>query len=166
MERIARLFEYPGEGYRSAAREAALASGSAEIAEFAGRIASFSTEELQELFIQTFDLNPDCTLDIGWHLFGENYERGEFLVKLRLLIRRHGIEESAELPDHLTHVLKLLDRMDQQEGGELSARCVLPALEKMLHAIEGKGSPFEELLRGLRKLIQVRVFAIEGGVRA
>ena len=166
MERIARLFEYPGEGYRSAAREAALDSKSPEIADFAGRIASFSTEELQELFIQTFDLNPDCTLDIGWHLFGENYERGEFLVKLRQLMRRHGVEESVELPDHLTHVLKLLDRMDEQEAGELAVRCVLPALEKMLGAMEGKGSPFEELLKGLLKLIQVRVFALEGGVHA
>lgn len=166
MNEIARLFEYPDHGYRNAARQAALASASPEIAEFAGRIALFSTEELQELFIQTFDLNPDCTLDLGWHLFGENYERGEFLVRLRQLMRRHGVEESIELPDHLTLVLKLLDRMGEQEAGDLAAKCVLPALEKMLGAIQGKGCPFEGLLKGLAKLIEARVFAIAGGIHA
>src|SRR6266568_3182701 len=56
----------------------------------------------QELYVQTFEFNPACTLELGWHLFGENYERGEFLVRMREQLRRHGIAESNELPDHLT----------------------------------------------------------------
>ena len=76
----------------------------------------------QELYVQTFEFNPACTLELGWHLFGENYERGEFLVRMRDLLRRHGIAESTELPDHLTHVLALVGRLDHEEAAELAAK--------------------------------------------
>jgi nitrate reductase delta subunit len=85
----------------------------------------------QELYIETFEFNPKCTLELGWHLFGENYERGEFLVKMRAELRRHGIEETGELPDHLTHVLRLIGRMEHGEAALLIGENVLPALEKI-----------------------------------
>ncbi len=42
----------------------------------------------EELYTRTFDLNPVCALEIGWHLFGEDYERGAFLVRMRDQLRR------------------------------------------------------------------------------
>jgi nitrate reductase assembly molybdenum cofactor insertion protein NarJ len=85
----------------------------------------------QELYVQTFEFNPACTLEIGWHLFGENYERGEFLVRMREQLRRCGIAESSELPDHLTHLLVLIERMEHEEGAELAGQYLLPALAKI-----------------------------------
>ena len=38
-------------------------------------------EQIQELYTRTFDINPVCTLEIGWHIFGEDYARGALLVK-------------------------------------------------------------------------------------
>ncbi|MFN7998461.1 MAG: molecular chaperone TorD family protein [Bryobacteraceae bacterium] len=92
---------------------------------------------MQELYVQTFEFNPACTLEIGWHLFGENYERGEFLVRMREQLRRHGIVESSELPDHLCHILPLLDRLDSQEAAELVGQYVLPALGKIKDSLNG-----------------------------
>jgi nitrate reductase molybdenum cofactor assembly chaperone NarJ/NarW len=91
---------------------------------------------MQELYVQTFEFNPACTLEIGWHLFGENYERGEFLVRMREQLRRHGVAESTELPDHLTHLLALISRMDPDEAAELVGLSVLPALEKIKSALK------------------------------
>ena len=92
----------------------------------------------QELYVQTFEFNPACTLEIGWHLFGENYERGEFLVRMREQLRRYGIPESTELPDHLTHLLALIERLEHHEAEELAGQALIPALAKIQKALEGK----------------------------
>lgn len=166
MELFASLFQYPCDGYRAEAARCTEAYRSPELEQFARRISGLSTEQLQELYIQTFDLNPDCALDIGWHLFGENYERGEFLVKVRGEMRRYGVPESAELPDHLTHVLPLMARMEESDAAEFTAAFLLPALAKMLAALEGKDNPFAELLRGLQSIAQARTPALPGGIHA
>ncbi|MGB8064977.1 MAG: molecular chaperone TorD family protein [Candidatus Sulfotelmatobacter sp.] len=122
--------------------------------QFAVQMRGLRTDQLQELFTQTFDLNPMCSLELGWHLFGENYERGLLLVRVREELRRHGLEESTELPDHLTHVLQLVARMEHETAADFVAACVLPALEKMLQAIRDKKNPFENVLLAVRSLLR------------
>ena len=90
---------------------------------------------MQELYVQTFEFNPACTLEIGWHLFGENYERGEFLVRMRERLRHYGIPETSDLPDHLRHLLLLIGRAKHQEAAELAGQFVLPALGKIREAL-------------------------------
>src|SRR3972149_5384978 len=85
-------------------------------------------EELEESFTRTFDLNPVCCLEVGWQLYGEDYNRGSFMVEMRQRIRSHGITETLELPDHLSNLLPLLGRMEPQEAGPLCASFVLSAL--------------------------------------
>jgi len=106
----------------------------------------------QELYVQSFEFNPACTLEIGWHLFGENYERGEFLVRMREELRRHGILETTELPDHLTHMLLLIDRMEHEEAAELAGLSLLPALAKIQDAI--KGNSYESLIAAVRTKLE------------
>jgi nitrate reductase delta subunit len=110
-------------------------------------------EALQELYVATFEFNPACTLEIGWHLFGENYERGEFLVKMRDQLRRHGVAEFTELPDHLTHLLPLIARMKHDEAASLTGEYLLPALAKVRTAIGGKNNPYEEPLAALEETL-------------
>ncbi|HEV2444964.1 MAG TPA: molecular chaperone TorD family protein [Candidatus Sulfopaludibacter sp.] len=112
--------------------------------ELAGRICYPDDPAQQERYVQTFEFNPACTLEIGWHLFGENYERGEFLVRMREQLRRHGIAETADLPDHLGHILLLIDRMDREEAAELAGQFVLPALAKIRSALQD--NPYEALI--------------------
>ncbi len=106
----------------------------------------------QELYVQTFEFNPACTLEIGWHLFGENYERGEFLVRMREQLRRYGIAESTELPDHLTYLLDLITRMDREEAAELAGQYILPAVAKIREAL--KENPFAELIVAIEDRLQ------------
>ena len=105
--------------------------------------------DLEEIYTRTFDFSPACALEIGWHLFGEDYNRGALLVRLREELARHGIQESCELPDHLTHVLPLLDCMTLAEAARFAEACVAPAVEKILAGLEGKQTPYENVLHCL-----------------
>ena len=125
-----------------------------QLQQFAVQMRGLRTDQLQELFTQTFDLNPMCSLELGWHLFGENYERGLLLVRVREELRRHGLAESTELPDHLTHVLRLVERMEHETAADFVVACVLPALEKMLQAVRDKKNPFENVLLAVRSLLR------------
>jgi nitrate reductase assembly molybdenum cofactor insertion protein NarJ len=106
----------------------------------------------QELYVQTFEFNPACTLEIGYHLFGENYERGEFLVRMRGLLRRHGIAESTELPDHLTHLLALISRLDHDEAADLAGLFILPALGKIKETL--KDNPYGPLIGAIEEKLE------------
>jgi nitrate reductase delta subunit len=110
--------------------------------------------QLQELFVRTFDLSPVCSLEMGWHLFGENYDRGLLLVKMRQQLRTHAIRETNELPDHLTSGLRLVAVMQRAEGAYFVEAVVLPALQKMIAALEGKQNPYQHVLLAARNLLR------------
>ncbi len=149
---LAQLLTYPGTGYpRSLDRCRGEAGpgdpGSAvRLRAFAGALEGQSVEALQELFTRTFDFDPKCTLDVGWHLFGESYERGDFLVRMRDELRRHGVDEGNELPDHLPHLLDLLARATPALSAELARCFVVPAVEKIRAGLDGQDNPFEHVL--------------------
>ena len=115
--------------------------------ELADRIKYPDDPAMQEVYVQVFEFNPACTLEIGWHLFGENYERGEFLVRMRQQLKRHGIAESCELPDHLTHLLPLIACLEHGEAAQLAGESILPALAKIRSAI--KDNPYESVIAGI-----------------
>jgi nitrate reductase delta subunit len=134
---LARLFEYPDADYAVRARECLGAmrgqhrEAAALCERFHAGICGLNTGELQELYTQTFDLNPTCALEVGWHLYGEDYHRGAFLVKMRQQMRDHGVSESSELPDHLSNALRLLERLEPDEGAAFASEYLLPALDRM-----------------------------------
>jgi nitrate reductase delta subunit len=159
---LARLFEYPGEDYLVAVRECfeMMQGEDPEVArllaEFSVGIESTNTYELQEIFTRTFDLNPACTLEIGWHLYGEDYKRGEFLVKMRVRLRDLEVPESSELPDHLTQALRLFGSMQSDEAAQFASELLLPALDKMLAAWKENHNAFRTLLEALFVLLKSR----------
>jgi nitrate reductase molybdenum cofactor assembly chaperone NarJ/NarW len=162
FEMLADLLRYPGEDYLPHVADCArvLAAGHPDAArlleELAARLEGLTVERMQERFIESFDLSPVCSLEMGWHLFGENYDRGTLLVKMRQELRRYGLLESTELPDHLTHALALLGRMEPERAEEFAGACVLPALEKMLQALEGKENPMENIVQAIARVLRSR----------
>ena len=145
------LLEYPSarfpellEACRTAATNSApdVAAG---LERFAASIAGLSRTQLQELYTETFDFSESCTLDIGWHLFGDRHERGMFLSELRPELAAAGIDERLELPDHLPHVLTLLSRSDSPRLAELRTQ-VQQAVEKLMANLHERQSPYEHLI--------------------
>ncbi|HYM12925.1 MAG TPA: molecular chaperone TorD family protein [Bryobacterales bacterium] len=166
-DQLAGLLVYPENGYavRVAACRASLADAAppaaAALDELALWAQAHTTEQAQEQFVQTFDLNPVCSLEVGWQLFGENYDRGDFLVRMRGRLREHGIRESAELPDHLSHVLPLLGRLEPAAAAEFWSASVRPALQKMLDSLQGGANPLAGALRAVFLALESRHAAVE-----
>jgi nitrate reductase delta subunit len=110
--------------------------------------------ELEETFTRTFDVNPTCALEVGWHLFGEEYARGMFLVRMREELRQYSLPESTELPDHVCHVLAVLAAMPEDEATRFVKACVQPAVEKMNSVLEGKGTPYGHVVSCLALVLR------------
>lgn len=92
-----------------------------------------SFQEIQELFLRSFDLQAITTLDIGFVLFGEDYKRGRLLVHLNEEHRNAGNDCHSELSDHLPNILNLLGKMkDEAIRNEIATRLVMTAIEKMI----------------------------------
>ncbi|MEW6213507.1 MAG: hypothetical protein AB1631_34750, partial [Acidobacteriota bacterium] len=114
-------------------------------------IAPFTLSGLQELYTQTFDLNPVCTLEIGYHLFGENYKRGELLANLRETESPYSIGQQNQLPDYLPVLLRLIVRLaDTELRRSLISDCMLPALAKMDEEMSKGANPYGDLLKAVR----------------
>ena len=109
--------------------------------------------DLEELYTHTFDINPVCSLEVGWHLFGEDYSRGAFLVRMRELMRRVGVEETSELPDHLPQVLAVLGRIPADEASSLAREFALPAVDKTLCGLGDKNNEYRAVLDAVRSFL-------------
>jgi len=158
---LAGLFEYPDRGdYDKRLDECTdvlagdYSDAAALLRPLRESIGEKSPAEIEEMYTRTFDINPVCTLEIGWHIYGEDYARGEFLVKMRQELRDKNLPESKELPDHMTHVLSLLGRLEGEQADDLAARYLLPGLDKMLAGMSEKGSPYLPVLETVAKVIR------------
>jgi len=157
---LADLLRYPDAdfGIRLAAAETALRAEpglpSERLSRFADAVTGLSVTELQELFCRTFDLNPQCALEVGWQLFGEDYKRGAFLVSMRQELLDHGIAEEGELADHLLHILPLLAAQEPERAAALASIAVLPAVAAMRKALDGKDNPYADVLAAIDETLQ------------
>ena len=174
LDELAVVLSYPKEDYKLRVQRCAeLAASSvgeipdgndnaaSHLKEFCAAIAPLTVEELEELFTRTFDINPVCSLELGWHLYGETYERGAFMVLMRDVLRRCAVEESSELPDHLSHALLALGRMRDDEADAFVRTRLNKALGKMVEGFSSKGNPYEHAMRAARDLS--RQFALPVG---
>ncbi len=170
LDGLATILCYPGEEYKSRVAECLqFIAAHADAEEMVDRLYAFSNAieglnkgEMEELYTRTFDINPVSSLEVGWHLYGETYERGAFLVQMRNLLRRCGVEESSELPDHLTSVLHAVGRMEQAEADEFIRSRVLKALGKILEGFTGQANPYEHVLVSVQMLLTMMVRSHEG----
>lgn len=152
-EIIADLLEYPtGESWagRLDAARRLPKSGTAvaaRLSEFIERAARLTLDELQEQYTRTFDLNPVCTLEVGYHLFGENYKRGVFLANLRETEAPFALGQEHQLPDYLPVLLRLLGKLEDQElRRDLIIECLIPALGVMVESLSKAESLYAGLL--------------------
>lgn len=136
------ILDYPGDGLIAHARECVgrLSGHSPEAAREMQAFLSFVLKEspgrMEEIYTRTFDITPVTTLYLSYHLFGESYQRGAFLVRLREAYRDHGFSSGAELADHLCILLRFIGIVDDPEFVHpLLEECILPTLEKIEEAL-------------------------------
>jgi nitrate reductase delta subunit len=153
---LANLVSYPGCDLLPVLNECILALAP-EAPEAAGLLERFGDAAkelgqggLEEVYIQVFELHAENALYIGYQLFGEDWRRGTFMARLKERYQELGLSIGEELPDHLSVVLRFLDvEQPGQERDELIGDCIVPALQKVVHAMDGKKTPYETVLRAL-----------------
>jgi nitrate reductase assembly molybdenum cofactor insertion protein NarJ len=62
------------------------------------------------------------------------------------------VPETAELPDHLTHVLALVAREPSARAASLAA-LVAPAIERVHRGLAERGSPYVHVLAAIRAVV-------------
>lgn len=63
--------------------------------------------KLEEDYVSAFDMNTKYILYVGHLIYGENYERSDYIAKLNDMYKRnHFTIEGQELPDHLIVFLR------------------------------------------------------------
>lgn len=157
---FARLLEYPEPGLDGSAGECAALlaqvtpAAGPRVERFRRFVAESEHGRVEEVYTSTFDLQPVCSPYVGYHLFGESYERGAFMVKLKGEYRRFGFTCGAELPDHLAVMLRFLaGAPDEALRRALLAECLAPAVAKMVACFAGSANPYGEVVRALGAFI-------------
>jgi len=152
---LAQLIEYPtpdlpGQARACAAALKAQRSRAAQpMADFRRFVEQTELSKLEELYAATFDLKPVCYPYIGYQLFGDTYKRGEFLARLNSRYKESGFDAQAELPDHISMILRYLARTPDVD---LVAEGVAPSLDHMIEQLED--NPYRALLRAIRITLQ------------
>ncbi|NLG20758.1 MAG: nitrate reductase molybdenum cofactor assembly chaperone [Actinomycetales bacterium] len=81
----------------------------APLGRFLDHVEATDLGQLQQDYVDTFDVTRKCALHLTYFLHGDTRNRGVALVQFKQLYREHGVELSdgdAELPDHLAVVLE------------------------------------------------------------
>ena len=125
-----------------------------QLQNFVELVKSSDRARVEEIFTSTFDLQPVCHPYVGYQLCGESQQRTMFLMKLQELYRQHDYHPGGELPDHLSEMLRFIGITgDQSCRQELISDGVLPALEKIIQAIENDDHPYKGLLKALHSFL-------------
>ncbi len=156
LTKMAVLFSYPQKEYLPAAQELKkmLSPEQREQSkEFFAYLENAPFTDVEEHFTKTFDMNPNTCLEVGWHMFGEDYKRGQFLVYMRQSLSSRNIPESVELPDHLSHCLRLLAVLPDDEAQTYAQSYLVKPLKKIIANLE-ENNPYAGLLQLLLDLIK------------
>lgn len=122
------------------------------LAPFARFVETSALTRLQEEYVATFDFNPAVALYLGHHLFGDNRNKGAYLIRLKQEFGRHGYTPSGnELPDHLPVMLGFLAYLARNEEADVRrsfiSEWVRPGVERLNTAFsDRKDSPWKPVV--------------------
>jgi len=158
---IAALLDYPTKATLAdlpAMREALAAEGrlspglALALDGFIDALAADDLMDRQAAWVDQFDRTRSLSLNLFEHVHGESRDRGQAMVDLQDLYRRHGVDVGvAELPDYLPVFLEFLSLLPEAEALELlgEAGRVVAALTERL---QGRASPYAPLMAAVAEL--------------
>jgi nitrate reductase molybdenum cofactor assembly chaperone NarJ/NarW len=112
--------------------------------------AALGIAHLQELYTSTFDMRAECTLNLGYHLFGEDQRRGLFLARLKELYQLAKVDTGSELSDHLCWLLRYLaTEPGTSEAEDIVTDCLCPAVSKIVQGLSEASNPYRAILDAL-----------------
>ncbi|MDU4697482.1 MAG: nitrate reductase molybdenum cofactor assembly chaperone [Paenibacillus sp.] len=123
---------------------------------------ALSMEEIEELYVDTFDFEKSSTLYMTYSKYEDSKDRGQLLTSLKAVYEMFGLEmEDRELPDFLPLMLEFLYAADwlNHPHGETGMLTVITILEdgtfQLMKSLESKGNPYYELVKALRETFKL-----------
>ncbi|CDO32498.1 nitrate reductase molybdenum cofactor assembly chaperone [Mycolicibacterium vulneris] len=100
------------------------------------------TIELQQEYVDTFDLHKRCTMLLTYWTSGDTRNRGADMVEFTQTYRAAGAEiPKGEAPDHVPAVLELAATVDPAAGRQLLAKYRVP-IRVVAQALAERKSPY------------------------
>lgn len=106
--------------------------------------------ELQNHYVETFDLSRRQTLYLSYYTDGDTRRRGATLMTIKQRYRRSDflVDTHGELPDYLPLILEYAARVDPADGGALLQE-LRANLELLRLALEDRGTPYAGVVRAV-----------------
>ncbi|MGC8856453.1 MAG: nitrate reductase molybdenum cofactor assembly chaperone [Anaerolineae bacterium] len=151
---LAEAFCYPRPGLlellEAGLAESAQSPARSGLAAFVKKIGALSLAEWEELATRTLDLSPAAAPYVGFQIWGESYQRGEFMAKLNRAMTELKVDLEGELPDHLVPVLRYL-AVAERPLPELLEHFA-PAVERMIAVLreKDKDNPYIKLFEAAK----------------
>lgn len=128
------------------------AAAAEPLGRFLAELSTVPLEELQQDYVDTFDVTRKCSLHLTYFTHGDTRRRGVALVEFKQAFRRGGVEladDSAELPDFLPVVLEFGAFTDRDAAWKLlnDHRVGLELLHTALAHRESRWLPVLDALR-------------------
>jgi nitrate reductase assembly molybdenum cofactor insertion protein NarJ len=153
---FAEAFKYPSDDFKIGVErigrvlEQQYPASAVSFCRFAEWAAATPMDDIREVYMKTFHIQAICYLDLGYVIFGEDYKRGDFLVKMKQEQEKVGNDIGDELPDNLANVLSLIPKLeDSTLRDDLMIKIMIPALRSMTE--EFKQARMELKIKALRK---------------
>jgi nitrate reductase assembly molybdenum cofactor insertion protein NarJ len=135
---LSKLFEYPGVDYYDNVTKTLndisirYPQASTELEKFL-ELLPMKLSDLQELYSKSFEVQAVTSLDVGYVLYGDDYQRGVILVNLNNEHNKAKNDCGSELADFLPNLLRLLPKIkDDEVRNEMVTMLIATAVEKMM----------------------------------
>ncbi len=148
FELAALLLQYPDDDLLSAGPELLAASEGLDpsVRSFVEWLTTTPRLQVQQHYVETFDLRRRSGLYLTYYLHGDTRKRGIALLTLKQRYRAHGLElRDGELPDLLPVVLEFAAVVGPGDG-EAPLRQHRRGIELLREALVETGSPYRHLL--------------------
>ncbi len=173
LDSMAVALEYPTDKSERAATYAAskLSEIDADAARAFGKLSWWLCEtarwDAEELYTRLFDLKPTCSLHVGFHVYGEAYQRGALLAGLVGELRAAGVDPGVELPDYLPNVLRLWGRIPHDDDARLlHDRIIAPGIANIAKELRRIDTPWAQAVCALEALFPLDPDAIDERTQA
>ncbi|MBP1969919.1 nitrate reductase delta subunit [Virgibacillus natechei] len=111
------------------------------------------SQEIQELYVATFDLKSKLGLYLTAHELGDSTKRGAALIKLQKIINQAGFErEGDELADYMPMLFEFLAVAPEAPNHDRLYRRLAVAIQRMLNNID-EGNPYAGILQVLMRYV-------------
>lgn len=160
LKLVSYLLQYPDDAFRAELPDLKAvidrwpdASVRRSLQPFCAYLMETAPLNVQEAYTAAFDLNPETSLNLTYHRWGDDEKRGRVLAQLLQIYEQAGYAcDGSELPDHLALVLEFCSQQPRWADDALLVG-ILEVLGPLAQRLAALGSPYARVVAGAVQLL-------------